>query len=152
MKNRQTQAPIPRRVELAGKIRKLYDHWLIRLPWPNIDPTAVSLLSVMAALGFVYFHMHDYYWIAVIMLILNMLFDVIDGVIARKYFRTSRKGWIIDTLTDRMSELIIVSVFFTPWFYFWIVNVVLSFRSYVTNKSFILYLRVFFLIYYLFFV
>ena len=81
------------------------------------------------------------------MLFCCLLSDWLDGIIARHHHRASEKGWFIDVITDRISEGIIFSIFFWPWFYLFILNILLNFISYFIKKNLTMPLRFAFFIY-----
>ncbi|MDD5342299.1 MAG: CDP-alcohol phosphatidyltransferase family protein [Patescibacteria group bacterium] len=130
-------------------MRKLTDGWLINLSWPRINPSFISALAVGAAFGFAVFYKQNIIWLAVVFLVINLLGDWFDGIIAKKYGLASRKGWIIDIVADRLSEGIIFLYYPVPWFGFFILNCLLSIVSYWRRFAFILPIRLVFLVYFL---
>ncbi len=146
----QERTPRPRRFDWVARLRSRTVHKLHALPWPNINPTAVSAVSVGAAIGFTLAYLGNKYLLATIFLVLNLIFDIIDGAIAEKYHRSSYRGWIIDTVSDRLSEGIIFFPFLYPWYAMWATNCALATASHVYKRSLVLPLRLFFLIYWIY--
>ena len=77
--------------------------------------------------------------------------DWLDGVMARRYRRGSRAGYIIDVVTHRASEAFIFAAEAeTPlgqvFFLLWIINSALAFYSVRTNTHMALPLRFAYLI------
>lgn len=148
---RRTAIPAPQKMNWVNRIRTSVDAPLSRLPWPNINPTLVTFLSVVLSVGFLLCYLYAYYGWATLFLIVSLLLDWIDGTIARKYGRSSRRGWVIDTVADRLSEALILFPFLNPWYALWLVNCALSIYSYRRNRSVILPIRLGFLIYGIYF-
>ena len=75
---------------------------------PNVGPTKVSLagvilITVAAVLAFLGHNI-----LAAVLVILSGLFDIFDGMIARKYKTKSHKGYVADRICDRISDGIII--------------------------------------------
>ncbi|MFA5107063.1 MAG: CDP-alcohol phosphatidyltransferase family protein [Patescibacteria group bacterium] len=140
----------PRRLNWVARLRASTVQKLQLLPWPNINPTAVSALSVGAAIGFTLAYLGNSYVLATTFLVLNLLFDIIDGAIAEKYHRSSYRGWVIDTVSDRLSEGIILFPFMYPWYFFWAGNCGITVISHALKRSLVQPLRLFFLIYWIY--
>lgn len=134
----------PVKLNWVKTIRKYLDGAVIRLPLPNVDPNIISVLSVLFIIIALIFH--DHIWWLFTWVLLSLIFDWLDGVIARKHKRATKKGYLIDVYCDRLSEGLLFIVFFNPWFYFFIVNLFLTVYSWKTKIHFVLALRLFFLI------
>lgn len=80
-------------------------------------------------------------------LILTLLLDWLDGLIAKKHNLVSEKGYIVDVAADRLSEAIIFIPFFYPWFYFFTLNMLLTIAGFIKNRHIILPLRAIFAAY-----
>ncbi|MFH0952145.1 MAG: CDP-alcohol phosphatidyltransferase family protein [Patescibacteria group bacterium] len=125
------------KLNVINKIRELSDWWLYRLPWPNINPSIITFLAIPFSIAFILLW-DDHRTLSFIFLILTLTADWLDGVIAKKHKRDSRKGWYIDVITDRISEGIIFLKFFHPWFYFFLLNVILTAISAKIKKNFLI--------------
>lgn len=124
----------------------------LALPLPNVNPNAVSGLSVITSMLtalFVYSG-PPLHFLVIFFLILTIVLDWFDGLIAKKFQRTTEEGYIVDVTSDRLSEGIIFSVFFFPWFFLFVINCLLTMRSFVKGRHVIIPLRHIFLIYYIF--
>jgi phosphatidylglycerophosphate synthase len=92
----------------------------------------------------------SYPLIAMAFLILTLILDWLDGVIARKFGTASYEGYLTDVASDRFSEGIIFLGFFFPWFYLFCLNCALSLVSVKMRRHLILPLRHAFLVFYAF--
>jgi phosphatidylglycerophosphate synthase len=138
---------MPPKIGLIHKAREVCDLWLLRLPIPNINPSLISYLALPVSLAFILLWDKNEL-LALIMLVIVLILDWLDGLVAKKYKRASEKGWLIDVTTDRLSEGIIFIVFIYPWFYLFLFNIFLTYFSYKLKKfSLILPLRQLFFIY-----
>lgn len=144
---------VPVRLKPVQKIRTRLDNLALKLPLPKINPNALSFLSVVFSLIFWFASKNeDKLWstgIAIACLIIIIMLDWLDGLVAKKYKSASKFGWLVDVFADRLSEGILFLSFIFPWFYLFVLNVVLSIISYRTKVHFILPLRIIFLIYFL---
>ena len=131
-----------------NSLRSKVDKVGLALPLPNVNPNAVSGLSILTSMLFVLFLSH-FPLVSAVFLIITIMLDWFDGLIAKKFGRVSEEGYIVDVMSDRLSEGIIFSVFFFPWFFLFVLNCLLSMRSVVRKKHIIIPLRHIFLVFYL---
>lgn len=117
-------------------------------PLPKINPTIVSIASVVA-MALIYVSPASR-WLVFSLVFLSIILDWLDGLIARRYGLDSRRGYKIDGVCDRASELVLSSVFFWPWFYLSLINIFLMYISWRTDIHFIISLRLFFLLFIIF--
>lgn len=74
------------------------------------DPNLLTLVgSIPPLLFFVFVVSHQYVW-ALVAFIGN-LFDMIDGMIARKYHKVTAFGSFFDSTMDRISDFFIITAF-----------------------------------------
>ena len=95
----------------------------------NITPNILSVIGllfvIVAAL------LLDYPVVAAILMILNLIFDGLDGVIARLYNLKSFAGSIVDTICDTLGSIIIVlgfSLFYnlsSAHTLFWVIAIII---------------------------
>ncbi|MFC1662597.1 CDP-alcohol phosphatidyltransferase family protein [Patescibacteria group bacterium] len=137
---------MPQKLSIIQKCREITDLWIRRLPLPNINPSIISFLAIPFSLAFIILW-DDNQTAAFIFLALTLITDWLDGILAKKHHRESEKGWVIDTVTDRLSEGIIFLKFFNPWFYVFLANIVLSLISYKSKKAILIPLRQVFFLY-----
>ncbi len=146
---KQATPSYPKKMGWVDSFRRITDKHLLNIPWPNINPTVISMLSVAAAILFVLLNGQDYTRTGFCLLLLNLIFDWLDGLIARRHQRESRRGWITDSLADRASELVIFGIVGQPWFSLFIINTLMVFYSVRFNKTLIIPARQIFIIFYL---
>jgi|SRR3989344_678086 len=138
---------IPIKLNFVKRFREIIDAPILLLPLPNINPNIISGLSVITSILFLLFLKKPI--IAFIFLLFTLIFDWIDGIIARKYNSTSDEGYIVDVICDRISESLMFIPFFIPWFILFALNSLLLMISIRIGKHISLPLRHAFLIYYL---
>lgn len=131
------------------KIRDKTDKLGAALPLPDVNPNAVSGLSIITSMLFVLF-IRLYPFIATVFLLATLILDWLDGLIARKFGKTSEEGYLADVASDRFSEGIIFAVFFFPWFYLFLANCILSMVSVKRKRHLVFPLRHAFIIFYAF--
>ncbi len=126
--------------------RKKVDAIGLALPLPNINPNVVSGLSVITSMFFV-LSLNLHLLFPLIFLLITILLDWFDGLIAKKFGRVSEEGYFVDIVSDRLSEGIMFSIFFFPWFYLFTLNCLLTMKSATGKKHVVLPLRHIFVIY-----
>lgn len=76
----------------------------------GISPNTLTLLgSIPPLLFFVFILYHWYFW-AMIALI-GSAFDMLDGMVARKYHRVTLFGGFLDSTMDRVADFLIITAF-----------------------------------------
>lgn len=141
---------LPQRPYFIQKFREYIDYYPAKLPLPKINPDLFSFLSVIFSLFFLIIWRSSFPQkipIALTCLIIALMLDWLDGLIARKQKIASKRGWLVDAICDRLSEGLIFLPFFFPWFYLFLWNALFLIISYLTKKQILLPLRQFFLIY-----
>jgi len=118
------------------------------MPLPNVSPNALSGLSIVFSLLFVLTLGRPF--VALALLACILMFDWLDGMVARKYNKTSEEGYLIDVASDRLSEAVVFLPFFFPWFFLFSFNCILALLAVKRSKHIILPLRHVFLVFYAF--
>ena len=118
------------------KFRGPIDNFLIKLPWPKINPNYISLSTIITTLVSVAFFLKGQIWLFCIFLLVTLLLDIVDGTIARKYQLNNLKGWIFDKVTDRVSETILFLLIWPIGLIFVALNIVTMILSYKGKYSF----------------
>ncbi|MCX6817969.1 MAG: CDP-alcohol phosphatidyltransferase family protein [Candidatus Aenigmarchaeota archaeon] len=118
------------------------------MPLPNVSPNALSGLSIVFSLLFVLTLGQPF--VALALLACVLLLDWLDGMVARKYGKTSDEGYIVDVASDRLSEAVVFLPFFFPWFFLFSFNCILVLLAVKRNIHIILPLRHVFLVFYAF--
>lgn len=137
------------RLKYVRKIREVTDYILLKMPLPKINPNIISGLSILTSLLFILTLKYSSI-LAFILIIITLLLDLFDGLIAKKYNSCSEEGYIVDVASDRLSEGIMFINFFIPWFYLFVLNTILTVFSVANDKHIVLPLRHIFLIYFFF--
>jgi phosphatidylglycerophosphate synthase len=130
----------------VNSLRRGTDRIGLALPLPNVNPNVVSGLSIVTSMLFVV-SFPFFSFAAVVFLFMTILLDWFDGLIAKKFRRMSEEGYIVDVTSDRLSEGIIFSAVFFPWFFLFVLNCLLTIRSVAKKRHIVLPLRHLFLIY-----
>ena len=139
----------PEKYDWMVRFRKWADGFVLEGVYlPNINPDIVSVLSVfLMAVAFV--RPLDYWWI-VMFATASLILDWLDGVIARKFDRVSRRGYWVDMTCDRICELMIAIYSPLLWVPLFAVNMILTFVNMKTRVHLMLPLRAAFIIFFLF--
>ena len=85
------------------------------LIWLKLSPNSLSLLSILAAGGFLF--LIDSHW-AIALLVISLLLDGIDGTVAILAQKSSKFGALIDGVADRIVEglwAIALYILGAPW-------------------------------------
>ena len=137
-----------KKLKYVKEFRKIMDYYPLKLPLPRINPNIISGLSIITALLFILSLKYSKF-LAFILIIVTLLFDWFDGLIAKKHNLGSEKGYIVDVAADRISEGIMFIPFFVPWFYLFTLNCFLTLFSFIKYKHIIMNLRIVFMVYFL---
>jgi phosphatidylglycerophosphate synthase/uncharacterized protein Yka (UPF0111/DUF47 family) len=80
---------------------------------PNLATLTMLIMSVMSFFSLSFLRIE---WLFGIFVFLTGIFDGIDGAIARQLNEETKLGGLFDSISDRISEILI---FFTMFLYFW---------------------------------
>lgn len=80
---------------------------LNKLSGGKITPNSITIIGLLAHIFIAYLIADGYYTISAILLIVFGLFDSLDGALARIQKTESKKGMLLDSITDRLKEVII---------------------------------------------
>ena len=119
----------------------------MNLPLPDMNPNALSGMSIITSMLFLLSVKYSMP-LALTLLFCTLLLDWFDGMVARKFNRTSEEGHLVDIASDRLSEGIVFVAFF-PWFCLFTLNCLLSLWSVAHKRHLILPLRHVFLVFYM---
>jgi CDP-diacylglycerol--glycerol-3-phosphate 3-phosphatidyltransferase len=110
--------PAPRKSEgAAGGLAQRVFAWPYRgvlafLLWTGVSPNQLTLLALAAnVVSGVLIVSGDWVW-AAIALILGGIFDVMDGSVARHRGESRRSGAFMDSVLDRISDMVLFSCLF----------------------------------------
>jgi phosphatidylglycerophosphate synthase len=83
---------------------------LIATPFKGIDPNILTFLGLIPPLLFLYFiTIEEYGWALLSMF--GVLFDTLDGAVARMSGKVSKFGGILDSTLDRVADAIYIAGF-----------------------------------------
>lgn len=120
------------------KFRKPIDDFIVKIPFPKINPDYISFSTLITTIISVYFFANGKLWVFWVFLLITLLLDWLDGTIARKYKMESIKGWWLDKIIDRISETIIFSFVWLPGLLFIPIGILIMFLSYKNKFPFLL--------------
>ena len=138
---------VPGRNVLALPYRTLVSYIENRLPLPDLNPSFYHAAAILLSILFAYAPVP---WLRAAIIAVVLVTDVLDGATVRRYdkynSRAQRGGYVIDVVTDRMSEALIFSAaaltaLGAAFFLLWILNCVLTLYSVYANKHWSLPLR-----------
>ena len=134
---------VPGRRVLALPYRALLTFLEKRIFLPDINPSYYHALGLALSVFYLYTRTA---WLSIVVIVLILWADWIDGATARRYNRGSRAGYMVDVVTDRVSEAFIFAaaaetVVGQIFFVLWLVNLALAFYSVASNKHTSLPLR-----------
>ncbi len=84
---------------LAKKLNKLTNG--------KVTPNSITIIGLFAHIYIAFLIASGFYIISAILLVVFGLFDSLDGALARIQNTTSKKGMLLDSITDRLKEVII---------------------------------------------
>lgn len=138
---------IPKRTKIT--VYRQYLEPLEKYLWlPIKNPDIYSLVGVVFSLSFFFIHNT---LLLIVFIVIILFVDWLDGATARRYNLSSREGYIIDTVADRVSEAcMFLPIFFSLlgsiFFFFYLVNLFLSCYALQFGKHYVLPLRFLYLL------
>lgn len=140
---------IPKRSKLAKIYRDILDKYEGSLVFPIKDPNFYQVFSVLLSAVFLF---RPQPVLGIVLISLILLSDWMDGAVARKYNLTSREGWMIDVVIDRISEGLMFIAYLGTFvgnlfFFLYLFNIVGSYYSIKSGKHTLIPTRFFYLIY-----
>ena len=104
----------------------------------NISPNIVTIVGLLLVSFGAYFIYVQTFIIATFFLLIGNLCDAIDGLLARKYGKVSKFGAFLDSLTDRISDvlpLIAIAVLFKDNLIFLIISLISVIASFLVSYA-----------------
>lgn len=89
---------------------KTYVLSIISYPFLRIHPNILTLFSLFFSVLFFYF-LNNQLYIAALVSLFGAVFDAIDGYVARTTGKVSAFGGFFDSVTDRISDFLIIAAF-----------------------------------------
>jgi phosphatidylglycerophosphate synthase len=112
------------------KFRTPIDNWVVKLPFPKINPDYISYSTLVTTIISVYFFKKNSLGLFCLFLGITLILDWLDGTIARKYNLESKRGWILDKVIDRISEIILFTFIWPIGLIFVPLEILLMYLSY----------------------
>lgn len=140
---------LPKRNKLVAFLRSKFGFLEFLVWYPFQKPEYYQVVCLLLS---IFFPLVQNNFLKILFVAFIILLDWYDGAAARKYNKSSPNGWLSDVAVDRVSEgLLFINLIGSAigklFFAAYLINIILSYKSYVTKKHFILPLRFFFLIY-----
>src|SRR5579863_7156235 len=76
----------------------------------NVNPNTLTLIGSIPSLLFFIFLLYHWYLLAIIAFLGNG-FDMLDGMVARKYHKVTKFGGFLDSTMDRVSDFLLITAF-----------------------------------------
>jgi phosphatidylglycerophosphate synthase len=139
---------IPLRTPLALSFRKPLTYLERGLILPNISPSYYAVAGIVLSLLFFVVRPA---WLQILIVLLVLLTDWLDGATTRRYGICCKEGYMMDVVIDRASEgLIFVAASGTglgkAFFLLWLFNLALALYSLKVNTHISLPLRLAFIL------
>ena len=131
----------PKKTKFAKKLRKPFDEFASRLPMPKINPNIVSISTIFTSVIAVGFLVNDHFVYFTLFLFITLILDWLDGLVARKHKVPHKHGFIYDSVSDRISELILFSFIYQWVLILVFINCFLTLNSFRTGKYWTMPLR-----------
>ncbi|MFO7836399.1 MAG: CDP-alcohol phosphatidyltransferase family protein [Candidatus Thorarchaeota archaeon] len=95
------------------RLRKVFRRPILAVARPlastNVSPNAITYLAVLVSLtAFLSLNLNGFQWLYGILVFLVGFLDGVDGAVARLEDRASTEGAFIDSVSDKLSEFIIL--------------------------------------------
>jgi phosphatidylglycerophosphate synthase len=135
-------ATVPKRSKIA--VYRQFIEPLEKYLWlPFNNPDVYSLAGLLMSLFFLFLHNT---LLLLVLLVLVLFTDWLDGAAARRYKRATRKGYIVDNLVDRISECclflpLLGTVLGNIFFILYVINIFLTYFAMHSGKHYVLPLR-----------
>ncbi len=97
-----------------------------------VSPNTLTLLGSIPSLLFFVFMIAHWYVLAFIALVGNG-FDLIDGMVARKYHKVTKFGGFLDSTVDRIADFLIITAFGFSHIVSWQIVLPLLLFAYLTS-------------------
>lgn len=98
----------------------------------SVNPNILTLLGSIPPLLFFVFVINHFYILALCALLGNA-FDLIDGMVARKYNKVSKFGGLLDSTVDRVSDFLTITALSFGGIVRWELGISLLFFSFLTS-------------------
>lgn len=100
----------------------------------NVNPNILTLLGSIPSLLFFVFVLSHHYLLAIVAFI-GSAFDMLDGMVARKYNKVTPFGAFLDSSLDRVSDFFIITAFSFGQIVRWEIAAPLFLFSFLTSYT-----------------
>lgn len=100
----------------------------------HANPNTLTLLGSIPSLLFFIFLLYHWYLLAIIAFLGNG-FDLIDGMVARKYHKVTAFGGFLDSTMDRVSDFLLITAFAFTGIVTWTIVAPLLLFAYLTSYA-----------------
>lgn len=97
-----------------------------------VNPNVLTLIGSIPSLLFFVFVIKHWYLLSLIVFLGNF-FDILDGIIARKYNKVTAFGGFFDSIMDRASDFLFITAFSFSGIARWEITAPLLFFSFLTS-------------------
>src|SRR6185437_15617841 len=98
----------------------------------HVSPNTLTLLGSIPPILFFVFMLYHWYILSLIALIGNG-FDMLDGMVARRYHKVTNFGGFLDSTMDRVADFLIITAFAFSGIVGWVIIAPLLLFSYLTS-------------------
>jgi phosphatidylglycerophosphate synthase len=98
----------------------------------RVSPNTLTLLGSIPPILFFVFMLYHWYILALIALVGNG-FDMLDGMVARKYHKVTNFGGFLDSTMDRIADFLIITAFAFAGIVNWVIVAPLLLFAYLTS-------------------
>lgn len=100
----------------------------------KVNPNFLTLLGSIPSLLFFVLLTNYHYWAAVIVYLFSAI-DMLDGLVARKFNKTTAFGGFLDSFLDRVSDYFIITAFAFGGIVRWEIAAPLLLMAYLTSYA-----------------
>lgn len=100
----------------------------------KISPNILTLVGSIPSLLFFVFLLNHWY-VAALLIFIGNAFDMVDGMVARKYNKTTAFGGFLDSFMDRISDFLIITAFAFSDIVRWDIAAPLLLFAYLTSYA-----------------
>ncbi len=93
--------------DAVRKVMRVLARGLNKLTRGRLHPNSVTLFGLLAHVPIAFFIANGRFGWAAVLLVVFGLFDTLDGELARLQGRTSSLGMLLDSVSDRMKEVLL---------------------------------------------
>ncbi len=100
----------------------------------NVNPNSVTLVGSIPSLVF-FVCMIQHWYIAALVTFVGSILDLLDGMVARKFGKSTAFGGFLDSFIDRISDFFIITAFSFSGIVRWEITAPLLLFAYLTSYA-----------------